>query len=287
MRIQRIIIRIFIAVVMIIGIFSYQALAQDLGDFSKFQPPQSTLVDTHTMNLGGRDFFSAVYASGLTMPQIIEYYQNLFVEEEYALILDRKVKKVGKLIRFKRGDHVVSIALLPKKNQTQVAISQYLQRADSPSLSLEGLDLSWQEFMEIFPKKEWPGEDIDIIPRPPESVRVLSMGRAKSKILHYSSPISAQEVKEFYAEVLPSYGWYMVKEVSMKDTLKLYKETTGKEILKGVPFFPGVNLEELIAGGYVLYYNNSEENARAQIQVFNLYPRQERGAEVQIHYEEK
>ncbi len=249
-------------------------------DTFEIQPPQSTEVHQQGLKIGGRDFAVVLYDSTLSPVELTDYYRVLFAQEGFALISDEE-DGIKRFMRFRQGDFVINIALLPKGSFTRVGVAEYFQPQGAPDPGK--LKPTWDEIISMIPKTDLPGEDLPEIPRPPEGLRLLGAGPPKEKLLVYTSPVSVGEVKEFYDAQMPSYGWYETQEASLDDMLIQQERMKGQRGF-GVPLpFVGVSMEGIIEGGYILQYRN-EEGASAKIQLLNLDPQGEGGSMIHIRY---
>lgn len=272
-------------ILVIAGIISIAALifnpilAQGQDSFS-LQPPESTEVHRKGLSLGGRDFAVVLYDSILSPVELADYYRTLFAQEGFIIISDEE-EGIKRFMRFRQGDLMVNIAILPRGNLTRVGVAEYIQPQGAPEP--HELKPSWEEIIGMIPKRDLAGEDLPDIPRPPQGVRLAGGGLAKSKLFVYTSPVSLEEVKEFYDEEMPYYGWDMLNEMSMDQMLKQQERMIGRRGFGVRLPYAGVSMEGIIEGGYILQYRN-EEGARAQIQLLNLDPQGQGGSMVHIRY---
>lgn len=243
-------------------LLSVPGLAED-DPSSTFSPPESKLVDTRDMTMSGIDIHSFLYSTSLTREAVIDYYQDYLAKNGFQLILDTQDKH-RKLLRFQKNTFVLNIALLSPAEETKVAVTYYIQPAGKPSPE-KGV-LSWRELVSNgFPpagSADNPGKDLDFIPRPPESTRLVSVIMPNFSYLGYLSTYTVDQLRDFYSKNMLSLGWEAEDEISMGDTLKRYKEATHK---KSISPAPGIDLEQIVQGGYVLNYKGYNGAARINI----------------------
>lgn len=260
---------------------AYPEIAED---FSSYAPPQSELVDSKEFIFGGRNFQAVLYKSKENQYDLTNYYRQFFKEQGFNSIFDKKetVAREDKwLLRFKKQDLVVSLALMPKFGYTEVVVTQYLQPAGS--LPPEKLRPTIKDTLLALPEKDQPGEDLSIIPRPPKSVRWMSPGTGKAVQLAYNTSLSVDEARDFYKTQMPSWGWEMEIEIATNEAVSAYKKSTGKRDL-GIktPFKDGEDLNQIINDSYVLNFKASHGQAR--IVIFPNFVDRKLGSIVQILY---
>lgn len=256
-----------------------EALTQDKKDSSVSRPPKTELVETHTVRLGGRDIFSSRYMSVLPMDEVMRYYKDFFIDAGFNIILNRESSQ-QKFLRFKKDDAVVNVMVMSKEGGTQLVISEYAQPPGMPSL--EETRPSWQELMALLPKEDQPGQDLEFIPRPPESIRLLYLPRNGTIHLVYSSAKPVEEVRVFYKNHMYYQGWQMERETTMQDAAKAMKQAGKNPKLP----FPDVTLEQFIAGGYTLDFTGYWGKTHVVV-LPNALTGESKGSFIQIRYVEE
>jgi len=255
--------------------------AQTSLDFKVPQPPESKLLHTKLVELANTDVQTVLYTSREDEAAILEYYQQFFSSQGFEAILDKQRQTRNKrLLRFKKDDLVVSIALLSKLEETEVVVAKYLQPEGAPPI--EELKPSLKDSMFALPKEDCEGEDLDIIPRPPDSVRLLSLDRGNMVTLSYATSLFVEEARDFYKLNMPYQGWEIKQEMAAADGLNAYKRTTGKSSLGVKAPFEGFNVEQVIRDSYLLEFYG--RFGRANITILPNFMDRESGSMVQINY---
>lgn len=279
MRIKKQIVRFAILGILFL-VLTGLVYAETRPDFQVPAPPAGELLDTQAFTLGGRGFKAYLYKSDKDEAAIAEYYQRFFKSHDFENILDEIEEKQNKrLLRFKKEDLVVGIALMPKAEGTEVVISEYLQPAGSPPP--EKLKPSVNDL--TLPQEDQPGKDLKIIPRPPQGIRWMSMDTGKRAHLMYATPLGVGEVVGFYKANMPDNSWEIERETATRDTMDTYVQATGKKDL-GIktPFRDAEDLNEIIKDSYVLDFKSGY--GRARITVFPNFMDRRLGSLVQIVY---
>lgn len=273
-----------IIVILIAGTLSlvkFDSAHADL-DFNVPSPPQSSLLKSQPFRFGGRDIQVSVYTSQSDQENIIKYYKVFFENKGFQIVSDRQIQIANKrMLSFKKDILVVNIAILPKLGDTKVVIGKYLQPEGSPPI--EELKPSLKDSMFALPKEDCEGEDLNIIPRPPESVRLSSSDTGSRAVLVYTTSLSVPEARDFYKLNMPYQGWEIKQEMAAADGLNAYKRTTGKSSLGVKAPLEGFNAEQIISDSYLLEFYG--RFGRADITILPNFINRESGSMVQIVYE--
>lgn len=251
-------------------------------DFQVPGPPQGELLDSKALRLGGRDIRTFLYNSKENQYDIAAYYQRFFEGQEFWNILDKAKQHNGsRILRFKKQDLVVSISIMPDIDETQVVIAKYLQ--PEGSLSPEETKPSVKDSLFALPEQDKPGEDLMVIPRPPESIRWMSKKLDRGQFLIYATALPVAETVRFYKAQMPYRAWRLQEETATSNTLETYKQITGRKDL-GVqtPFSDGEDLNQIVNDSYILNFRGSF--GEAQITVFPNFVDRQLGSIVQINY---
>lgn len=249
-----------------------------------FSPPESKIVDSRDMTMAGIDIHSFLYSTSLTREAVIDYYQDYLVKQGFRLIVDTQDKN-RRLLRFQKDKFMLNIALLLPSEETRVAVTYYIQPKNKPSP--EKGAFSWEELISnALPSAgsaDYPGKDLDFIPRPPESTRIFSVHMSNFSYLGYISTYSVDELRNFYGNNM--IGWEAEDGIPMGDTVKKYKEVFHKkEVISSIP---GIDLEQIVQGGYVMKYKGHD--GAAQVNLFsNRYSEKNKAKSIiLIRYDKK
>jgi len=229
-------------------------------------PEDARLADTHTMRLGKLDVNSRLYFTAQPLDQVVIFYKIFFAREGFLPVFD-KSEKPKRLLRFKRNDEVVSIALRPQGAQTQIVIARYLQPFGAPSP--EETRFSWGDLVQSLPKKDQTGTDISIVPRPPQSVRLGGGKLYNITMLLYSTQGPPGQICEFYKLQMAALGWQLAQEYDMGKKSEEFKREFPKKLKPAqinLPF-TDVTFEQLISGGRMLIFTG--ERGEAELMMVN------------------
>ncbi|MFH0791215.1 MAG: hypothetical protein V2A64_06240 [Candidatus Omnitrophota bacterium] len=249
-------------------------------------PPESELTAQQTMTVLGRNVQSSDYLSTQKQDRIKEYYRCFFNNQGFKNTPGKNLGEI-ELLRFKKEDWmkkqelVVDVVLFEDPQGTKVSIAKYLQNAGCPDI--EESKLSLKDLAVTLPTEDAPGKDLKIIPRPPESVRLVSPGKEGGSVFLYASPLPVNQLKEFYRSQMRYQGWETEKESNVGEAAQAYKQAAHKKDL-GLPalFGDGGNLEQVINNACVLIFKGSE--GRAKITIYPNFMDNKSGSLVQIDY---
>jgi hypothetical protein len=257
----------------------------DIGlNFNVPVPPESEIIETRNPVFGEDTAVpTVVYRSREDKDKIVKYYQDFFKKEGFSNILDKQYSTVDKeLLRFRKDDLVVSVAVYIRSEETHVTIAKYLQPEGSPSPEDMKPSVEKGDFIKL-PQKDAPGADLSFVPRPPESVRWLS--NEKLGTLMYLSRFTVKEVRNFYKEKLSSYGWALERDISTAESLAKYQAMAGKDYPAiGSPFSDGEDFNSVIKESYFLNFKSQRGDLR--IVIFPNFVDRQIGSMVQINYKE-
>ncbi|MBI4707606.1 MAG: hypothetical protein HY761_06745 [Candidatus Omnitrophica bacterium] len=242
-------------------------------------PPQSVMLDTHQTQLEGMKIMSFLFESQAEEETINKFYEDYFKKSKFEPVQDR-AGKIGRLLRFRKEDLVVNIVITPKQGKNQVVIAQYLQPQNAPGP--EELLRNWKNAQGYLPKEDVAGEDLDFIPRPPESIRVLYNKNNQLTFIFYSSKESSKDLMNFYRHKMLALGWEAEEPIDMQEA---YREAERLPAMKNAPQLPlsGITIPQLVEGGYILKFKSS--SGKAEVSVFNNnYGQEGQGSFVQVSY---
>ncbi len=244
--------------------------------------PLGVLLDSKSFTLGGLSITTELYKSQEPIFGVAGYFENFFKEQGFKKIIDRKETSLNRrLIRFKRGDSVFSIALAPKMGYTEVVIARYSQ---PPGVAdPEAMKVSLKDTLFALPKEDVPGKDMF---RPPESVRCVFKEQNGQILLVYATKLSVDEIKKFYKKDMVKDGWQLENETSAVDAMEGYQRIAKKKIdIPALPFEDAKDMQEVIKGSYDLFFkkkDDSGQNKLVEIVVFPSIAAGEGGSFVQV-----
>ena len=272
-----------VGILVICLFFSFVYAENDLS-FNVPVPANSKLLDSKQLQMGLRQIDTALYSSQETVAGVVEYYTDFFSQQGFNKILDKVDAKTGRrLLRFKQGALVVSIAIIGKNANTEIVIAKYLQAPGG--LSPEETKPSVKDSIFALPTSDVAGEDISVVPRPTHSVRMMSSKQGKSATVMYTTPLDVADTVSFYRKRMPDYGWQLTRQTAAKDATQAYMKANKKKSL-GIksPFSDGEDIEQMINASYVLSFAAGPESA--QITIFPNFTSRALGSMVQVSYNE-
>jgi len=252
-------------------------------------PPDedSELLGTQNLKLFGRQIKGTSYRSQEREESIISFYRNFFAKEGFVEILDKMFpQKVSRRTQFRKGNLFIEIILTPTKEGTDVAVATYTLPKGVEKIEDLKLNVNDSIFTGI-PAEDIKGEDLEGIPRPPESVRISSMQVAGLKYATYISKIPIEEIRQFYKSKMFMDGWELKNESDVAQIARDYKRITKKKDLGlGKARFPiegAGDVEEAISRSYILDYKSGRGFVKINIMP-NILPTKTETAVVQISF---
>jgi hypothetical protein len=255
------------------------AMAEMTLDFEVPLPPRSKVTASKTFTLAKREMRALAYES-LEGPEIVaQYYKRVLTDQGFKIIIDKyESQPKYHTLRFKKEDLVVTMVIWNKGQATVISIGKYLQPKGTPDLEdtmFYAKDLS-------LPKQDTPGIDLENIPRPPEAVRIMSLNGGRVIQVFYFSPLEAVEVRKFYQQKLLALGWEIENDTSGKQAIDNYRSVSKNKDLSHSGPLPDINLEEVMAGAYILNLKNSA--GKVNITITPNYFEKKTGSLTQIAY---
>lgn len=252
-------------------------------------PPNSQLIENPgTRSFGGREFEGMSYYSREEGNKIAGHYKNFFSNQGFNEVIDNNLfgDETVRQMKFKKGEDFFEIMInrMPdQEGELQVSVIKYIQPEGAPAI--EELRPSVDDSFIPIPRQDEGDGDIDIIPRPDESVRWVSKKIGQNIQLLYAVPLSVSEACRFYKDQMYYKGWELEKDASTGEMMNFYKEQTGKDLAGNFPpvFSGGENMSEVISGSSVLYFNNSYYG-KATVTVFANIFGKTKGSFIQILY---
>lgn len=263
--------------------FSGSLRAEGEVDFAFPLPEQSQLVDTKVVKYGDKLVQTSLYTNPQQQSAVIEYYKKAFAGQGFRKTMDKFEERRNKrLLRFKKGSEVVSLAIMPKAGATEIVVARYLQAPGSPEPEKTSVSL-----LDLFglPQKDTPGEDLKTIPRPPEGIRWIVSGGEKRMILMYATPLSVEETAEFYRKEMLALSWKPDQEIALSNAVQAYQQATRKKLDLPTPYAGMEDLNEVVKESYSLEFHGDDGSAR--IIIIPNFMGKELGSIVNIIYQKK
>jgi hypothetical protein len=264
-----------------IAVFYSLAMAESALDFEVPAPPKSTLTDNNVFTLGGREIRSSLYETKDKIESVTGYYKNKLSEKGFTNIADKYEQLIDqRLLQFKKGDLVVSVTVWKKGEVTVFAVGKYSEPKGAQPI--EKMHFSLSDFPP--PTQDVAGEDIKVVPRPPQSIRWL--GRSATPEISqamYVSSLSMKDMVAFYRTRMSSLGWQLESERTAKEGLEKYRQVTGKQDL-GIAnsIEGGKKLEDAILETIMLNFTGSQ--GRVGLNIMPSYTDKKAGSIIYILY---
>jgi len=273
------------AAILSICLFFSSVFAENDLNFNVPLPANSKLLDSKEFQMGSRQINTVFYNSQENAAAVAGFYADFFMRQGFQRILDKSNAKTGRqLLRFKKESLVVSISITGKDAGTDIVIAKYLQAPGE--LSPEETKPSVKDSIYALPKSDVPGADIDGIPRPTSSVRIMSLRQGKTATVMYTTPMDVAAAVNFYRKRMPDYDWKFLRQTGAEEATQAYMKESGKKDL-GIrsPFSDGEDIEQVINDSYVLSFASGAESV--QITVFPNFTSRALGSMVQVSYSAK
>jgi len=175
-------------------------------------PPGAKKVDEQTVTMGGQTSHADFYETSQSADSVAAYYRQNLPTQNYNLSKDTTEKQKNYLL-FQKENESVAVIAEPNDQGSKFSISSYVKTG-----SLQ--NPQWQEFLDLMPKEDVPGSDLDIVPRPPDSVRIGCKPLDNMAFLGYVTDASMDDLKKFYLDNMGDYGWKMKQPpINFKDQL--------------------------------------------------------------------
>lgn len=274
--------------IIVLGVFyclfiQAQSLANDI---AIPEPPQSKLINTYPIRLGGADIIFTTYQSQQPEEKIIKYYQDFFKVQQFQEVTGKETDATKKILWFKKDSLLAQIVLANNDDMTQITTARCIlpQGVEAP----EELKPTWPEMMSMFmPKEDSKGEDLTFVPRPPDSIRIGSINNKDGGcVINYTSSWLPEDVKGFYLMEMDNRGWTLKDDKSMDKVKAEYLALLGKKNLDMEFPIPDISLDKLINGGSALVFNSDTGELIISVMNKGVSDRDNQGSLVQIKYKE-
>ncbi len=265
--------------------FTYAyAREEKLGlDFKISAPPAAEFVESKPVTIFRRELQMEAYKSRQNLEAVKTHYQNFFKEKGFTPA-DFTVPAVEgvSVSRFKKEPLSVDIYFIVKPEGIEVTVAKYLQEPGEPDL--EKTKFSVKDPLFKLPSEDVSGEDLLIIPRPPDSVRWMAQELNQGASLMYATSLTVAQAREFYLSKMPYQGWELSGEIDSGKAIGSYEKQTKKELKINTPLADAEDFNEIFRAGRVLSFNG--RFGRAEISLMPNFMDKKLGAIVQVEYSE-
>ena len=274
------------AIFIIVSAFYPYAAAQTDVSFDIPAPGNSNLLETKELDVVGLPIYLTIYESAEALSAVVYYYRNFFSREGFQKISDTADEKRKKCtLRFKKDQLIVDVMVMDRQAKREISVSKFLQPAEETSAQAAGRLLA-KNLIPGLPQEDLPGVDLVNVPRPPQSVRIMSQDCCPSATITYCTSLDVAAAADFYRGQMPLQQWELVDEIALQKALEAYKQISGKSTL-GIksPFPDGENFQQVISDSQVLEFRSGSDTCR--ITIFPNFLSRDLGSMVQIAYQEK
>ncbi len=243
------------------------AVAPEDTDF--VAPPDAVQTEAKTITLGKITIESRTYECPDGVDELKGFYQGHFSDTGYQTAVDLEQKE-SRVLRFEKGATNVSVSLAPKADASRINIMRYVKQPGAKVPAFQ--DMDWKDWMQFVPKEDTPGADLDIVPRPPQSVRLTSQAVDNIAGLTYIIDMSVEELRLVYLEAMEEIGWVLDKQYDLEKDMAKAREMglNLSQIDADAVLFKGLTLGDMLKGQQVLHFYG--EKGSAEINLMNSEP---------------
>lgn len=245
-------------------------------------PPGSELlkekVPEPLMGVGG---LGKVYQSDTRAPKDIENFYRLNLKRlGFKENQERAYNVMNfKRLRFESSNMALELYLSPRGEEgSRFILVKYMDKGGVSKIEANPL------YMHKQPKNDNAnGADLANVPRPPKSVRQSGGTAENSESVSYVTPMNVLELRNFYRQEMPNFGWELSNEVSIrKDDEEYAKKHKGVGFVPSVPIGTQLDLGDIIRDSYILEFKSN--GVTAQIMIYPDFTNLAAGAIVDISY---
>ncbi|MFC1704659.1 hypothetical protein ACFL1E_07795 [Candidatus Omnitrophota bacterium] len=222
---------------------------------------------------GFQETLDQVMSAGIDIDTLFKEQKMAFLISENSRDFKAAVERVREIgeetksrrLQYKKQQQVVDVLLAPSDIGTDIAIAKYVLPKESSRL--EDAVLSIGALFKL-PKRDAGGEDLAVVPRPPESVRLGTLPFGRQTYVTYSTKLSILEAVEFYRDAMPYEGWELTKEIDMGKVMQTYRKMTGKRMKVGalrIPLRGAARLDLSLRTTFVLEFTGRYGSAEITI----------------------
>ncbi|RKY27539.1 MAG: hypothetical protein DRP61_04045 [Candidatus Omnitrophota bacterium] len=233
-------------------------------DFSFLKPPSTFYQREQKVNVSGQDIKAYVFQTTLTEADLIDFYDRVLKDKGFTKASEEFQQASTGFFKYTKKSQVINIQIMKAQGDfpgVTVVASVYNQSA----ISSEGCSAcgggfpsdnsltsspgsTAQNFDSI--TEDLPGEDLEFIPRPPGSIRLVNVKNDAPFMVNivYKCSQSREELKKFYKQNMDYHYWKLTAEISSSQLGDELKNLTGK-----LPQGPPVSLD-VLTSAYNLYF---------------------------------
>ncbi len=178
---------------------------------------------------------------------------------------------------------MIDVVMAPKPEGTSIAVARYTQLPGTADLE-KTLPSLKDSFMAL-PTQDTKGEDLNVIPRPPNSVRWASLIQSGQAMLTYAVPLSVAEAAQFYKSNMPYQAWELQDETPARQLINDYTRLSGNRNLGLPSLIQGVDLNRIASESYIMNFKGRYGQTR--ITIMPNFIDKKAGSVVHILYNEQ
>jgi hypothetical protein len=244
-------------------------------------PPDSQHVKNETGYIDGQKIESSTYVCPQSVEDVIKFYNIALAKDGFEPNTEgARRDKPNNMLSFRRGEQVITISAKKDKDGTTKLVTGMFTQSKGSS-GLDPNKMNWRDILKMMPKEDMPGADLDVVPRPPKSVRQQSAVRGNVAILSYATKMPIADVAQFYSDNMGQFGWK--PQGGGMDYDSLGKDKLSQDFVS-VAAGPIPEFEKFLQGSVQLSFISSR--GKADVTIMNIDPDDLQSTLVTIYYEE-
>jgi len=230
-------------------------LARVMADDSIAPPAGAKQVDTQTVTMGGKAATGVFYETTATSDSVANHYRQVFTQQQFQSTKDT-VENKKNYLRFEKDDMLYSIIITPEDSGTKFSVASTTKSGGTKNVS-------WDEMTNLLPKEDVAGADLDIVPRPPDSIRIGLRTIGNTAIIGYLTGKSMEFLENFYLKSMPDYGWDGGQDLAFKDQLAKLgsKADAAKNAISNTQITKDMPMMRMAQGAKVINFKGAKGSA--------------------------
>jgi len=226
-------------------------------------PPGSKQVNQQTVTLGGQTAEAVFYESSAIPADVAAYYRQRFAEQKFD-VSDDTNKDNNTFLKFQKDNETFSVIAEPDGQGSKFTVAHSIKTGDMQ-------DVKWDEIIKLIPKADVPGSDLDIVSRPPDSVRIVDKISGRWVVLCYISKRSIDYLRNFYQESMPDYGWQETQAGTLNGQLAAAqgKAKNISDALDGMKLLPNMPLMRMAGESVIMHFAGLKGEAIISLMAMN------------------
>jgi len=234
-------------------------------DFSYLKPPSVFYQREENISVSGQDIKAYVFQTTLTEVDLINFYDKNLRDKGFTKASKEFHQANLRLFKYTKKSQVINIQIMKAQEGfpgTTVIVSVYNQPSggSSEGCPVCGGGFSSNNSLTSRPEsttqnfdsitQDLPGEDLEFIPRPPGSIRLINVKNDTPFMVNivYRCSQSIEELRKFYKQNMGYHYWKLTAEIPSSQLGDELKNLAGK-LPQGSP----VSLD-VLTSAYNLYF---------------------------------